>query len=62
MGRLTWRPRITSCWRRKAFSATSAAFVLAMSLAALPTHGPVAGLVHGGGDGGPRAARPGHVL
>jgi hypothetical protein len=26
-GRLTWRPRTTSCWCRKAFSATIAAFV-----------------------------------
>ncbi len=44
-GRLTWRPRTTSCWRRKAFSTTKAAFVLDRSPAALPMSGPVAGLV-----------------
>jgi len=44
-GRLTWRLRTTSCWRRKAFSATSAALVLVRSPAMLPMRGPVAGLV-----------------
>lgn len=35
-GRLTWRARTTSCWRRKAFSATNAAFVLVRSPLLLP--------------------------
>ncbi len=45
-GRLTWRSRTTSWWRRNAFSASNAAFVLVRSPTVLPTHGPVAGFVH----------------
>jgi len=45
-GRPTRRRRTTRRWRRRACSATRAAFVLVRSPTALPTRGPVAGLVH----------------